>query len=153
MHAPTRRKLLTGAGALAGLTVLAVRPGRATPDSMKAAIRKVVGEAPVNKGKISIDVPPLVENGNVVPLTVSVDSPMTAAEHVKGIHIFTERNPQPNVIDVTLGPRAGKAVVTTRIRLSDAQKIVVIAQLSDGTFWTESADVIVTLAACLEGTI
>src|SRR4051812_32371358 len=130
MHSPTRRNLLTGAGALAGVTLLAVRPSQATPDTMKAAIRKIVGEATVNKGKISIDVPPLVENGNVVPLTVSVASPMTAAGHVKGIHIFTERNPQPNVIDVTLGPRAGKAGVTTRIRLSDAQKIVVVAQLS-----------------------
>ena len=55
--------------------------------------------------------PPLVENGNAVPLTVSVDSPMTEADHVKAIHVFNEKNPQPHVISVTLGPRAGRARV------------------------------------------
>ena len=92
-------------------------------------------------------------NGNVVPLSIAVDSPMTPANYVKAIHIFNEKNPQPNVIDIKLGPRAGKAVVTTRIRLSTAQKVVAIAEMSDGSFWSESVDVIVTLAACLEGTL
>ena len=75
---------------------------------------------------------------------------MTATDYVKAIHIFNEKNPQPNVIGIHLGPRAGKAKVSTRIRLADSQKVVAIAQMSDGSFWSESVDVIVTLAACLE---
>jgi len=118
---------------------------------MNAAIKKVIGEAPLRKGKVTIDVPPLVENGNTVPVTISVESPMTAAEHVKAIHMFNEKNPQPNVIGVKLSPRAGKAQLSTRIKLADAQKIVAVAQLSDGTFWSDDADVIVTIAACVEG--
>jgi sulfur-oxidizing protein SoxY len=150
MHT-TRRHLLTGAGALYGATLLSLRPSEATPDTMRAAIKKVVGEASVSKGRIAMEIPALVENGNVVPLSISVDSPMTPQNYVKAIHVFNEKNPQPNVIDIKLGPRAGKAAISTRIRLADAQKVVVIAEMSDGTFWQESADVIVTLAACLEG--
>ena len=95
--------------------------------------------------------PPLVENGNTVPLTVSVESPMTAADHVKAIHVFNEKNPQPNVFSARLSARAtARPIVGTRIRLGDSQKIVAIAETSDGRFWSASADVIVTLAACLE---
>jgi sulfur-oxidizing protein SoxY len=150
----TRRGLLTGTAGLAGgimiASLVATRSSRATPATMMAAIKKVVGEAPVRKGKVTIDVPPLVENGNTVPVTIEVDSPMTAADHVKSIHLFNEKNPQPNVIGVHLGPRAGKAALSTRIKLADAQKIVAIAQLSDGSFWSDEADVIVTIAACVE---
>jgi sulfur-oxidizing protein SoxY len=129
---------------------LKIRSAEATPASMQAAIRHIIGEAAVNKGKVTLDVPPLVENGNTVALTVTVDSPMTAADHVKAIHIFNEKNPQPNVIGIYLGPRAGKANVSTRIRLADSQKVVAIAELSDGSFWSDSVDVVVTLAACVE---
>ena len=94
--------------------------------------------------------PPLVENGNSVPITVSVDSPMTATDHVRAIHIFNEKNPQPNVISVKLGPRAGRASFSTRIRLADSQTVTAIAELSDGSFWSDDIDVIVTLAACVE---
>jgi sulfur-oxidizing protein SoxY len=146
-----RRELLKGAGALAcGMLLLGVRAADATPASMQAQIRNIIGNAEIGKGKIKLDIPPLVENGNTVPLTISVDSPMTATDYVKAIHIFNEKNPQPNVIGVHLGPRAGKAKVATRIRLADSQKVVAIAQMSDGSFWSESVDVIVTLAACLE---
>jgi len=146
-----RRDLIKGAGALAcGMLLLTVRGAGATPASMQAQIKNVIGNAEVGKGKITLDIPPLVENGNTVPLTVSVDSPMTATDYVKAIHIFNEKNPQPNVIGIHLGPRAGKAKVSTRIRLADSQKVVAIAQMSDGSFWSGSVDVIVTLAACLE---
>ena len=117
---------------------------------MQEAIRKVIGEAPVKKGKVKLDVPPLSENGNTVSCSVEVDSPMTPKEYVKAIHIFTEKNPQPNVVSVHLGPRAGRAAFATRIRLADTQTITAIAELSDGTFWSDSADVIITLGACLE---
>jgi sulfur-oxidizing protein SoxY len=129
---------------------LPLREGRATPQAMQEAIRKIVGEAALQHGKVRLDVPPLVENGNAVPLTVSVDSPMTEADHVKAIHIVNEKNPQPYVISATLGPRAGRASLSTRIKLADSQQVVALAELSDGSFWSESADIIVTLAACVE---
>ena len=151
----TRRRVVLGTAALAGAAgmglMLTSAPASATPASMRAAIRKVVGEAQPKKGRIKIDLPPLIENGNAVPLTLSVESPMTAEDYVKAIHVFTEKNPQPNVISIQLSARAGRAVISTRIRLADSQKVVAIAQMSDGSFWSEELEVVVTLAACLEG--
>ena len=147
----SRREILQAAAVLAGGGVLlSVRAAAATPEMMKDAVRAVIGEAPVKKGKVKLDLPPLVENGNSVPCTVTVESPMTAADHVKAIHIFNEKNPQPNVIGVKLGPRAGRASFSTRIRLADSQTVTAIAELSDGSFWSDDIDVIVTLAACVE---
>jgi sulfur-oxidizing protein SoxY len=148
----SRREILKAA-ALAGcgaLLRLSVRPAAATPEMMRDAVRSVIGEAPVKKGKVKLDLPPLVENGNSVPCTVAVESPMTASDYVKAIHIFNEKNPQPNVISVKLGPRAGRANLSTRIRLADSQTVTAIAELSDGSFWSDDIDVIVTLAACIE---
>jgi sulfur-oxidizing protein SoxY len=144
----TRRQFLAAAGGVG--FALAVRPAEATPASMKQAVRQVVGEAPVKRGKIKLDLPPLVENGNSVTMNVTVDSPMTAKDHVKAIHVFTEKNPQPNIISVQLGPRAGKAEIQTRVRLADTQSVVAICELSDGSFWSDTVDVIITLGACLE---
>lgn len=143
-----RRRFL--AGTAATVIVLPLAPASATPEAMAEAIKKVVGTATPTEGRVKLDVPPLVENGNTVPLTVMVESPMTAADHVKAIHVFNEKNPQPNVLSARLGPRNGKAVVGTRIKLGDSQRIVAIAETSDGKFWIAGADVIVTLAACLE---
>jgi sulfur-oxidizing protein SoxY len=155
MPQATRRRFLIDTAALAGAAgiwlPLATGPASATPASMRAAIRKVVGEAPVTKGRLKIDLPPLIENGNAVSLTVAVESPMTVEDHVKAIHVFTEKNPQPNVISVQFGPRAGRATFSSRIRLADSQKVIAIAQMSDGSFWSDEIEVIVTLAACLEG--
>jgi sulfur-oxidizing protein SoxY len=153
MSQTTRRRFLVETAAIAGAAGLGLDldPADATPASMQAAIRNVTGEAKLNKGRVKIDVPALIENGNAVPLTVSCESPMTQEDHVKAIHVFTEKNPQPNVIGVHLGPRAGRANVSTRIRLADTQKIVAVAQMSDGSFWSDEVEVIVTLAACLEG--
>jgi len=149
-HDPSRRDFLRAA---AGLTVvLAVRPAEATPATMQDAIRAVVGAAPVTKGRVKLELPPLSENGNAVPLTVSLESAMTAAEHVRAIHVFTEKNPQPEVVSFRLGPRAGRARVSTRIRLADTQTVIAIGELSDGSFWSAETAVVVTLAACLEET-
>jgi len=148
-----RQFLLSAGGAAAGIglaSLVRVEPARATPAAMQEAIAKVVGPAPVNTGKVKLDLPPLVENGNAVPLAVSVESPMTEADHVRAIHVFTEKNPQPDVVSVRLGPRAGRASVATRIRLADTQTVIAICELSDGSFWSGSAAVVVTLAACLE---
>jgi len=118
--------------------------------ALDEAMRKVVGNAQVRHGRVKLDIPPLIDNGNAVPLTVTVESPMTQAEHVRAIHVLTERNPQPNVVSVHLGPRAGRASVTTRVRLADTQTVTAIAQLSDGSFWADRVAVVVTLSACLE---
>src|SRR5207253_2152396 len=123
---------------------------RATPAEVKDAIRQVAGAAAVRPGRVTLDLPPLVENGNSVPLTVSVDSPMTAEDHVKAIHVFVEKNPQPFVASFHLGPRSGRATVSTRIRLADSQTVAAICEMSDGSFWSGSADSVVTLAACTE---
>jgi len=144
----TRRQFLAAAGGVG--FALAVRPAEATPASMKQAVRQVVGEAPVKRGKIKLDLPPLVENGNSVAMSVTVESPMTAKDYVKAIHVVTEKNPQPNIISVQLGPRAGKAEIQTRVRLADTQSVVAICELSDGSFWSDTVDVIITLGACLE---
>ena len=132
------------------MLALTVRPASAVREDMADAIRKVVGNSEVKPGKVKLELPPLVENGNTVPLVVSVESPMTEADYIKAIHVFNEKNPQPDVFSVRLGPRNGRAVVGTRIKLGDSQKIVAIAETSGGQFWSASADVIVTLAACLE---
>lgn len=118
--------------------------------ALDEAIRKVVGDAQVQTGRVKLDVPPLIDNGNTVPLSVEVESPMTEADHVKAVHIFTERNPQPFVLTAHLGPRAGKARVATRARIADTGAVTAIAQMSDGSFWSDSVRVIVTLSACLE---
>ncbi|UYN95476.1 MAG: SoxY-related AACIE arm protein [Enhydrobacter sp.] len=144
----TRRRIFLAGAAVTLLPLSA----RATPETMAAAIKDVVGAAPLRAGKVRIDVPPLVENGNTVPLTVTVDGPMSEADHVTAIHVFNEKNPQPHVFNAVLGPRNGTATVGTRIKLGDSQKIVAIARTSTGEFWSAEADVIVTLAACLEET-
>jgi len=142
-----RRHFLAGTAAV---VVLPLAPAAATPDAMAEAIRKVIGMATPIEGRVKLDVPPLVENGSTVPLTVSVESPMTADDHVKAIHVFNEKNPQPNVFSARLGPQNGRAVIGPRIKLGDSQRIIAIAETSDGKFWSAGADVIVTLAACLE---
>jgi sulfur-oxidizing protein SoxY len=152
----TRRKFLGlagGAAVLGAIPVVTLRPVAATPATLAAAIRNVVGAAVVRTGKIKLDVPPLVENGNTVPMTVTVSSPMTADDHVKSIHVFNEKNPQPNIGNFYLGPKCGRAQISTRIRLADSQKIVAIAHLADGSYWSATADVVVTLAACTDEVI
>src|SRR5438874_10468460 len=150
----SRRDFLKTAGRVAaglGLSAaIRVEPAGATPAELQDAIRTVVGSARVTAGKVKLELPPLIENGNAVPLTVSVDSPMTEAEHVRAVHVFTEKNPQPYVASFHLGPRAGRARVSTRMRLADSQNVVAICELSDGSFWSDSAGIVVTLAACLE---
>ena len=118
--------------------------------ALDEAVRKIVGNATVRAGRVKLDIPPLIDNGNAVPVTVEVQSPMTQADHVKAIHLFTERNPQPYVLSVQLGPRSGKARIATRARIGDSGDVIAIAQMSDGSFWSDSVRVIVTLSACLE---
>ena len=138
---------------LASTPALAQLPPNITAQrqaALREAMRKVTGGAAVRAGKVTISIPPLIDNGNTVPISVTVDSPMTEKEHVKAIHIFTEKNPQPYVLNAQLGPRAGRAAVSTRARIADTGQVIAIAQLSDGSFWSDTVSVVVTLSACLE---
>ncbi len=114
------------------------------------AIQKITGGASIKEGRVTLVIPPLVENGNLVVLKVSVDSPMTANNYVKVIHVVAEGNPYPNIFAAYLSPRSGTANITTRVRLADSQRIWAIAQMSDGSFWSGSAETLVTLSACTE---
>jgi sulfur-oxidizing protein SoxY len=148
----SRREFLVAASGLVGGVGLGAlsSASRATPAAMAEAVRKVAGAAPIREGRVKLDVPPLIDNGNAVPLSVVVESPMTAADHVKAIHVFAERNPLPNILSVHLGPRSGRARVATRVRLADTQNVLAVAQFSDGSFWSDRVHVVVTLSACLE---
>ena len=153
MKQGSRRKFLAAAGGFAAATLapsVGAQMTRTPLNNMPDVIRRLVGANPINKGRVKLDIPPLVENGHLVPLSVSVDSPMTEADHVKAIHVFTERNPLPEMATFRIGPRAGRARVATRVRLADTQNVIAIAQMSDGSFWSDNAFLIVTLAACLE---
>jgi sulfur-oxidizing protein SoxY len=141
-----RRSLL-----LAGLGLLTVRPARATPEALRAAIAAFTAGAPLRNGRVQIEIAALVENGNAVPVLLRVASPMTAADHVRRLALFTERNPDPGVAVFTLGPASGRAEVATRMRLATSQTVVALAELSDGSCWQQAVEVLVTLAACVEG--
>src|SRR5262245_13100072 len=146
-HLSRRGALVAGGGALAALVV---RPAQATTQTMQTAIREFSGGAAITQGRVTMDIPPLVENGNSVPLTITVDSPMTETDFVKTIAVFNERNPQPNIGIFHLNAHSGRAFVSTRIRLGDSQTIIAVAQMSDGSLWSGSVELIVTLPACVE---
>lgn len=154
MSALTRRACVSGGGLW--LLACAVPARAAAPDlrdsaALQAALARFAAGAPVREGRVQLELPEMVENGNAVPTTVSVDSPMSATDHVVAIALFTGRNPRPEVAEFRLGPRAGRARVVTRIRLATSQKVVAAARMSDGSVWTRTMDVLVTLAACVEG--
>ena len=142
----TRRILLAAPGAL-----LLPASTRADQQRLTAAMREFTGGQPMREGRVRLEVSPLVENGNAVPISVAVESPMKAADHVRRIGVFNERNPQPNVITAQFGPRSGRAYLATHIRLATSQALVAVAEMSDGSFWLQRVDVVVTLAACIEG--
>jgi sulfur-oxidizing protein SoxY len=149
---PTRRTVLQAAAhALAVCSFTSTAWAQAAPEqSMQQAIDKFTGGKAAQVGKVQIGISQLVDNGNAVPIDVSVDHPQEAARFVRRIALFNEKNPQPDVAEFELGPASGLAQVSSRIRLATTQRIVAVAELSDGSFWMQSADVIVTLAACIE---
>lgn len=142
----SRRREVMGAG----LLCLALRPAWATPESLQAAVQAFSGGAALRRGRVLLTIAELVENGNAVPVAVSVASPMSERDHVRRIALFTEHNPQSDVAVFHLGPHNGRAQVATRMRLATSQTVLAVAEMSDGSFWQHSVDVLVTLAACLE---
>jgi sulfur-oxidizing protein SoxY len=138
-----RRQFLAVA---AGTALLAPVPAFATESEVAALIKQLVGGSPLRQGRVKLDIPLLVENGNAVPIAIAVDGP----DKVVSLHVFAERNPLPHVVTVTFGPRAGPCRVATRMRLATSQTVIAVASMADGSFWSDSLDLIVTLAACVE---
>ena len=141
-----RRDFLAGAAATFALPGAAL----AQVDPLDPLVRALTNGAPVRKGKVTLVLPQLADNGNSVPIRIAVDSPMTAADHVKSIHLYSERNPVPNMANFYLGPRAGRAEINSRVRLAGSQRVTAVAKLSDGSFWYDAAPIVVTLSACLD---
>jgi sulfur-oxidizing protein SoxY len=150
---PSRRDLLAAATGLGITGLLATRPVHAAglPPELAAAVLGFTRGTPLREGRVLLEIAELVENGNAVPVTVSVTSPMTSADHVVALALFNERNPQRDVFSARLGPRSGRARVSARIRLATSQKLVALARMNDGSCWSHTVDVVVTLAACIEG--
>jgi sulfur-oxidizing protein SoxY len=138
-----RREFLAGLVALSGAAL-------AQEEALDPLAAKVAKGAPVRKGRVRVTLPQLADNGNSVPIKIVVDSPMTATDYVKSIHLYSERNPVSNMANFYLGPRAGKAEIDSRVRLAGSQKVTAVAALSDGTFWYDTASIVVTLSACLD---
>jgi sulfur-oxidizing protein SoxY len=145
-HLISRRRLLQATGA--AWVLLQVRPAIATPENLAAAIKRAFGERRIQSGRVKIDIPQIAENGNVVPVTIAVESPMTADDYVKRIHLFSEHNPLPDMVEFELGPHNGKARVSTRVRLAKSQNVLVVATLNDDTLWSAQAIVEVTVSGC-----
>lgn len=150
MGTPARRRFISVLAGLAAAPLLPSRAARAQSDTFAPLIRQVTGGAALRSGRVKVDTPRLADNGHSVPLKVSVESPMTAADHVRSVTLLSERNPRPVMAKFHLGPKSGRAEVTTRVRLNGTQRVLAIAQLSDGSYWSGSAEVEVTESACLD---
>jgi sulfur-oxidizing protein SoxY len=142
-----RRRFLVLAGTGLVVPLAPIRPARATPAEVAALIRELVGEAELHDGRVKLDLPVMVENGNSVGMTVSVDAPVA---QVRSIDVFAEGNPLPHVLRVQFGSHAGAPRVATRIRLATSETVIAVAKLADGSCWRDSVDLLVTLAACIE---
>ncbi|MGE0385430.1 MAG: SoxY-related AACIE arm protein [Gammaproteobacteria bacterium] len=144
----TRRELIARGNGVA--LALLLSSAKADPEGLAAAIAEFTGGRAPSPQRVTLDIPPLVENGNSVPATVTVESPMSQADYVRRIALFAQKNPQPLIAVFTVGPRSGRAKVSIRFRLRGSQQVVAVAELSDGSYCSASAEVLVTLAACVE---
>lgn len=149
LAASPQRRELVHAGLSLGL-YLWLGPVRAEGHELDAAVRRFTGGAPVLSGRVTLDISPIVDNGNTVPMTVAVDSPMSQSNHVTDLAVFNTRNPQREVIRVKFTPHNGRAWLASRIRLAGSQDVLAIARMNDGRFWSHRVGVNVAISACLE---
>jgi len=146
-----RRQFLIAAGIAAGASgsLLAPVPARADAgEGWELAVKQVLGAAKPTEAKAMLDMPEIAENGNTVPFTVTLDSPMTEKDHVRAIHIIATANPQATVASFRFTPLSGKATVSSRARLARTQDVIAIAELSNGTFLMSKRTVKVTIGGC-----
>ena len=146
-----KRRIFLAASTAAVVSVLS-RPVAAVAQSsvLTTLVNEYAAGGVVREGRVKFDIARLVDNGNSVPIEVTVDSPMTRQEHVVGIKIFNEKNPQNDVAQFTLSFHSGRARVATRIRLATTQQLVAVAKMNDGSCWTHTVEVLVTIASCVE---
>ncbi|MGD0104023.1 MAG: thiosulfate oxidation carrier protein SoxY [Rhodopila sp.] len=142
-----RRRFLILSGTGLVVPLVPIHHVHATPADVAALIVELVGEAELRDGRVKLDLPVMVENGNSVGMTISVDAPVA---DVRSIDVFAEGNPLPHVLRVRFGPNAGAPRIATRIRLATSQTVIAVAKLADGTCWRDSVDLLVTLAACID---
>ncbi len=149
--AQMKRRLFLASGAGVVLSIVA-RPVAAFAQSsvLTGLVKEYAAGGNVTEGRVKFDIARLVDNGNSVPVEVIVDSPMTQLQHVVGIKIFNEKNPQNDVAQFTLSPQSGRARVATRIRLATTQQLVAVAKMNDGSCWTHTVEVLVTVSSCIE---
>jgi sulfur-oxidizing protein SoxY len=149
MFATQSRREVLKAGAIAAFAaVLAPRMSFAKPAEVEAALKKLYGDKKMEKGKITLDLPQIAENGLVVPINVSVESKMTAKDFVKSVHIYADENPLPNVVSYKFTPESGQASANIRMRLAKTQNVVCVAEMSDGKLYMTKAEVKVTIGGC-----
>jgi len=152
MMRSARRRFLARVAATLALPITMTRRARAQAQipMLDPRVTGITKGAPLNKGRVKLELPALADNGNSVLLRVSVDSSMSSADYVKSIHLIAEKNPVRNMANFYFGPRAGRAQVATRVRLAGSQTVTAVAAMSDGTFWLASANTVVTSSACLD---
>jgi sulfur-oxidizing protein SoxY len=143
-----RRELLVGIAAAGAALALAGPAMAQTEEGWEAALKKLIGEAKPIEGKITLEMPEIAENGNTVPFSIAVDSPMTEQDYVKAVHVISTGNPQPMVATFHFTPDSGKAAVSSRMRLAKTQDLVSVAELSDGQFAIAKRTVKVTIGGC-----
>jgi sulfur-oxidizing protein SoxY len=150
MRQVDRREFVRGGAAVVTAAVLVVGDTVAqdAASSWEDVVKKIVGETKPIEGRVALDMPEIAENGNTVPFTVSVESPMTDKDYVKAIHVISTGNPQPGVATFRLTPLSGKAAVASRMRLARTQDVVALAELSDGKFLQSRRSVKVTIGGC-----
>ncbi len=120
----------------------------ATPAKAQALMKKLTGGATPKSGRIKLKLPEIAENGRTVPISVSVDSPMTSKNYVKAIHVVSEGNPNPDVVSFHLTASSGKAAISTRIRLGKTQNILAAAVMNDGSVYMTKKKIKVTIGGC-----
>jgi sulfur-oxidizing protein SoxY len=146
-HRFGRRHILISGGSLAAVA-LTGRRAAADPTAMQEWMRSILGERTAEEGRITLDLPEIAENGNTVPMTVAVASPMAADDYVKAVHIMSERNPYAEIATLRFSPRSGRATAATRIRLAESQRVHAVAEMSDGRVYTVSRQIEVTIGGC-----
>ncbi len=149
--AASRRTVIKGVGTavltLSGLS-LAGGPARADLAKAEKLLKELIGDRTPQEGKVRLDMPQIAENGQSVPLTAAVDSPMTAENYCKAIHILADGNPEAGVCTFRFTPASGRAEFSTRMRLAQTQNVWAVAELSDGSVWMTKTEVKVTIGGC-----
>lgn len=152
MENRSRRRFISGLAGLWALPALTPHAALAASDAIRSLVEKITGGATVNASRVHLEMPRLADNGHSVPLKVRIESPMTPADHVRSITLLSERNPRPLIATFHFSAQSRRAEIVTRVRMNGSQHVVALAQMSDGTYWSGTAEVEVTESACLDAT-